>query len=980
MATETQKDPRKNFVPRWLPWLLGLGMFTVFSLTLNRWINLANLGQVAALSGYVWQPQLYSPLMWLATYPIRWLAPAHIPVALNFFAALCGAVTLALLARSVALLPHDRTDAERQRERSAFSFLTGWIAWLPPVLAVLLGGLQLTFWEHSTSFTGETFDLLLFAVVIWQLLEFRIDENNGRLFTVAVIYGAGLTENWAFIGFLPLFLTAIIWLKKLEFFDARFLGQMMLGGLMGILFLFLMPLTAKISGHFSLSLWQAMRPGLHVDWEVLKAIAQGGVRHNLALMSLSTLLPVLVLAIRWSANFGDNSRMGVALVNNLFHVVFAAFFGVCAWVMFDPPFSPHDLAFGSSALTLYYLAALSLGYFCGYFLLVFAKKPVATRRNPKPLPILPEYLMWVCPVIVGTVFIAAAAGVGALIYKNLPVIRSFNDDTLLKYARFSTQCLPPGGAILLCDSENPTEDEPTRAFLIQAMLAREGRATEYPVVDTLELNLAPYHRYLHARYPQKWPLLVGENDQGGVQPLRLYGLLGQLAKTNSLYYLNPSFGYYFEQFYQEPHGLAYALKNLPEDTLLPPALGKNLVAENETFWSQMMASAAPSIERALTPPNPHTRKNFFDWLLRHLHNAVETNPNAALAGIFYSRSLDFWGVQLERAGDLDLAEARFTAAKQLNPDNVVAAINLDFNHRLRSGSTAAVELTHVTADQFGKFHNWNEVIGANGPFDEPSFCFENAVAFMQGGLLRQSAAPFTRVRQLNPDNLATRLWLGQIYLYARQPDRALEALNDPLAHPFKFGLNETNSTEINLLASAAHFQKNEISTGVELFETEITRHPDNDTLLTTAAQAYLLRGLYTNALHVIERKLARTPNNAQWLFSQGYANIQIGAYNKAVAALTRVLEIQTNDPTALFNRALAYLDSEKLDAARADYRQLQATYTNSYQVAFGLAEIAWRQHNTNEAIQNYQTYLANAPTNSVEAKTVRERLTQLRAK
>ncbi len=979
MANETQKDPRKNFAPRFLPWLLGAAMFAVFGLTLNRWINLANLGQVANLSGYVWQPQLYSPLMWLATYPVRWLAPAHIPLALNIFSALCGALTLAVLARSVALLPHDRTDAERQRERSDFAFLTGWIAWVPPVLAVLLGGLQLTFWEHATSFTGETFDLLLFAVVIWQLLEYRIDENDNRLFWVALIYGAGITENWAFIGFFPLFLTALIWLKKLDFFNLRFLGRMVLGGIAGLFFLFLLPLAAKFSGHLPDGIWRGLHPTLSLDWQVLKAISQGGIRHNLALMSLSTMLPVLILSIRWSANFGDNSRIGVSLVNNLFHLVFGVLFTVCVWIMFDPPFSPHDLALGTPALTLYYLAALSLGYFCGYFLAVFAKPAVATRRNPKPLPIFPQNIMWLCPVIVAGVFIAAIAAVGTLLYKNAPVIRRINDDTLLKYAQFATQNLPHGGAILLCDSDSPTQEQPTRALLIQAALAREGRAQQYPVVDTLALNLAPYHRYLHARFPKAWPLIVEGKDQGTVNPIAQLNLLIQLSKTNSLYYLNPSFGYYFEQFYPEPHGLGYAMKNLPEDTLLPPPMEKNIVAENEAFWSQALADVSPGIEKALAPPNPNAQ-NIFDRLLKRLHNAAEPNPNAILVGTYYSRSLDFWGVQLQRAGELEPAEAAFTAAKKLNPDNVTAAINLAFNQRLRAGSTAAVELTHVTADQFGRFRNWNEVMGANGPFDEPSFCFENAVAFMQGGLMRQAAAPFARVRQLNPDNLATRLWLGQIYLYARQPDQALEALHDPLAHPFKFGLNETNSSEINLLASAAHFQKNEIPAGVELFEKEIARHPENDTLLTTAMQAYLMRGLYTNALHLIERKLARSPNDAQWLFTQGYVNIQIGAYDRAVTSLTRVLTIQTNDPTALFNRALAYLDSEKLDAARADYRQLQATYTNSFQVAFGLAEIAWRQHNTNEAIQNYQTYLANAPTNSVEAKTVRERLTQLRAK
>ena len=46
------------------------------------------------------------------------------PVALNLFSAVCAALTLGLLARSVAILPHDRTDAQREREHSDFSFLT----------------------------------------------------------------------------------------------------------------------------------------------------------------------------------------------------------------------------------------------------------------------------------------------------------------------------------------------------------------------------------------------------------------------------------------------------------------------------------------------------------------------------------------------------------------------------------------------------------------------------------------------------------------------------------------------------------------------------------------------------------------------------------------------------------------------------------------------------------------------------------------
>ena len=44
----------------------------------------------------------------------------------------------------------------------------------------------------------------------------------------------------------------------------------------------------------------------------------------------------------------------------------------------------------------------------------------------------------------------------------------------------------------------------------------------------------------------------------------LVQLLSRLAQTNSLYYLHPSFGYYFEFFYPEPHGLVYKLNPLSD--------------------------------------------------------------------------------------------------------------------------------------------------------------------------------------------------------------------------------------------------------------------------------------------------------------------------------------------------------------------------------------------------------------------------------
>ena len=973
MTTQTRTDPRKtdprkNFVPRFLPWLLAAASFAFYWFTLNRWVSLFNLGFVATISGWTWKMEVVSPILFLVTYPFRWLPAPQIPLALNVFSAVCAALTLGLLARSVALLPHDRTDAQRKREHSDFSFLTIGSAWLPPVLAALVCGLQLTFWEQATNWTGEMFDLLLFASVIWLLLEYRLDEREGRMFLASFVYGAGMADNWAMVGFFPVFIAAIIWIRGFSFFNLRFLKRMALCGLAGLTLYLLLPALAVISGKLPVSFWEALKFGLSSPVSAIKAFfITPELRHTLGLMSLTSLVPVFVLAIRWSSSFGDNSRIGAALASFMFSVVNAVILGVCIWAAFDPPFAARHLGLGMPSLTFYYLGALSIGYLSGYFLLVFGKEPSSRIQLALP-PIIP----FVNRLVFASVWVLAAVAATGLIYRNRPQIQAANDDTLRKYASFVEESLPRSGAFLL-------SDDPWRLFLVQAALTQDGRAKDLLLLDTHSLNSPVYFRFLHNKFPKKWPELVGANESRPVSPLGLLGVLTMLAKTNELYYLHPSFGYYFEQFYQEPHGLVYKLKTLPEDSLLPPLPDKNQIAGNEAFWSRVETQTFAPIKRAVTPPDPYAPCSWGEQLLNKFHVPREQNQNAILAGTFYSRSLDYWGVQLQRANELEKAAAAFTAAKELNPENIVAQINLQFNQSLRAGKSVPVDQSKITRDQFGRFHDWNEVLNANGPFDEPSFCLaEGILMAAQNGFFRQAVVPFARVRQLAPDNLEARLWLGQIYMMSRLPDRALEALHDPLEQPERFSITRANQAQLNVIAAGVYLQKNEIARGTHLFESEIALHPNDENLLTYVVQTYLSYGLFTNALTVIDRKLRLAPDDAAWIFNRGYISIQCKAYDDAFDAFTRVLAIQTNNTSALFNRALAGLDGGKLDAARADYRTLQLSLTNSFQVAYGLGEIAWRQHDTNEAIRNYKLYLANADTNTSEATNIMQRLRELK--
>src|SRR5215213_134728 len=121
IATDTRTPLQ---LQRFLPWFVAAASLVVYLATLNSWVTLTSLAEVIKVSGWAWEPELSKPLYWLLTYPLRLLPDRAVPIVLNLFSTTCAVLSLALLARSVMLLPHDRTQAQRLREKSEFSLLS----------------------------------------------------------------------------------------------------------------------------------------------------------------------------------------------------------------------------------------------------------------------------------------------------------------------------------------------------------------------------------------------------------------------------------------------------------------------------------------------------------------------------------------------------------------------------------------------------------------------------------------------------------------------------------------------------------------------------------------------------------------------------------------------------------------------------------------------------------------------------------------
>ena len=966
MTTQHEPAQSNTFVGKILPWLVAAAGLVFYLATMSRWFSLGNLTTAARLTGDLPGAELYSPLYFLVTYPLHWI-PAHlVPLALNIFSAVCAALTLGQLARAITLLPHDRTHDQRIREEGEFALLSIPSAWLPPVLAALALGLQLTIWEGATGGSRDLLDLLLLSYIVRCLLEFRINERDPWLYRAAAVYGAAMTENWMLIGLLPAFFGAMVWIRGISFFNLRFLRWLVLCGLAGLLLYLLLPLVYVNSGYQEGTFWQALKMNLKGQKDILSLMIHRAPGNVLLLLALTSLLPMLLIAVKWASYFGDPSPVGIALTTAIFHLSHGVLMGACLWAAFDPAFGPRYKGFGLPALmlTLIYFGAVSIGYFSGYFLVVF--RPLKERS--RYVPFWKTALHRGAQILMGLLLLLVPAG---LIFKNWPRINSSNGATLPTFATQLTQFLPEHAVVL--------SDDPMRMLLAKSWLERTGKTQDRLFLNTQSLLSPIYFNEQQALHPADWlPAVDPKKMAQGVDPKTLINLLLKFSESRPVYYLHPSFGYYFEYFYPVPHGLVYEMRRSSTNTVTLPPLTETEIAENENFWTQH-ADTVTGLLPFITEPATKKQPTFRQTLLKKLHVPFEPSPMAITLGNYYSLALNFWGVQAEVAGKLAEAQPRFTSALKLNGNNLSAHHNLDFNKDLQAGIPAAVQSPQSLKDDLGKYRDWQQVMRECGPFDEPTHRFAMGVIFGQAGLNRQAALQFERIRELVPDYLPCQLWLAQFYVLNHFPEKALalipkiRAEADASADP---GVGKLDLLKVEV---AALFSADKAGEAEQKLRAQMDQYPKDMNLLSLVFQVSTSFKSYTNALHAVNLALEMKPDDVGALVNKGYLSIQIHDNTTAIAALSTALAADTNNATAKLNRAIAYLAADKLEEAHHDYADLETLFPGTFQIYYGLGEIAWRKKDNKTAGYYYDLYVANAPADTDEARTITERLQTLRA-
>lgn len=1003
------KQTGNEFVRTKMPWIAAGAMLIIYLVTINQWVSIRSLQFVSKIAGWDWSPLLQWPLFFLATLPLKVLPVSAIPVASNVLAAVFMAATVGLLVRSVALLPHDRTDEQRIRQRSPDALLATKFAWAPAVLAAAVFGLTLTTWEHATSVTPEVIDILVFAYLVRCLLEYRFTKNEAWLTKLALVYGIGITNNWALIAFFPFFLGALIWIRGRSFFKLEFIVRMVMFGLIGLLLYIILPAVAVMKGSTDATFWDLFR--FQLSAEKMMVFNTPQLRAPALILSLASIVPVIIMGVRFPASFGDVSSAGTAITNFMFRIIHVLFAVVCTWVAFDKV-SPRTIGRGGPPfLTFYYLGALAAGYYVGYLMVVFTEAPKKARmwRPPSPLsklfnPLV-QSLAWAAVVVVPV----------ALLAKNFRPATAQNGKLLKEFTEAVVTRLPQKPAILF-------SEDPFQLGLVEAWYASQG-GNPHVMVNPRLLPFPVYHRDLIKRYGTRWPS-GGTNDmKARIDYFAIAASVSSLSKSNTVYYLHPSFGYFFEVIYPDFKGMVSELKPFPMEMIYPPRLTPEQLKDNEQFWK--------ANESLVTRVEGLKKFKVLD---------------AEFVATHLSRSLNNWGVQLQRAGDFKEAGKIFDTAQDLNTNNIPATLNLAFNESRVSGKPRPPIGNRPLEEMFGeKYRTWDAVLAENGPFDVPEYLFGEGNILLQNSLVRQAADQFHRSMELDPTNNIPKLALLKTLINGRWTNQAFALIKDMQA-----ATNLTRSQNMDLISfeAAIYFASRDTNRAEQLLLTAIQKYPQQPNFLDSLAEMYRASRRWSNALDVMGRQVALAPtntalrlqlaetalnanntnvaltelnaidkispgnvdallfriylliqqkdfksagslieealkdreNNPQLHYYKGVVHMELKEDEKAIQAFDRAVVLDQSYVAAIRNRAIVNLRAGHLDDAKRDYEMLYGVMPRSHAIAYGLGEIAYQKKDKAEALKNFEAYLKYAPRDAPadERAKVEERIKELK--
>jgi len=938
---------------RRLPLYVALAAFGLYAGTLGGRLTLAGLPLVSQLAGGNETPMVGQPLLWLLTLPLRALPVDWLPLLLKLIAAGLAATILGLLTRSVQLLPWDHPWQNVSRLGRV----------LPGLTAVAVCGLDFNFWLEATSTCGNLLNLLPLVAAFWLLLEYSHRRQPLWLDAAAVAWGVGLTQNWMMPPALPLFIATVIWLERFSLIGWRFLVRLAWLVALGCSIYVVLPTANGLSPHSPWSLGHAWFISLQQSWDSVVLPFRIWRAHRFAAMAvvICFLTPTLPLLVRMRDEGGFNKSGLDQFQLWLYRGLRLGILLTCCWLAFDPalggrPLMP-PLAGQLPRLAFDFLNGLGAAFLVGNLLLA-AHLMARDDYQFRPAAIRIPWRRWSVPLGVAVLAVVVAG----LLCRNAPVVCRTNFHPLEQFGAEAVDSLPAGRGVVLSDF-------PAKLMVFQVALARAHRTADWLAVDTVALPKAQYRAGLERRLPAGWLTEQTRHDLTLVETL---GLLEQVARSNRLCYLHPSYGLYFERFYAQPAGVIQELKLRGRDPLAVPAVSSADLEASEQFWTRLW-------DRELSALTPRPRATGDVRMLARFGLTPAPRAQDLALGGLYSIALEAWGVTLQQHGRLQEARTCFERVLLLNSNNLSARFSLNCNTNLLAGQRLGVG----DFRKVGSPAQMSEALKNFGPFDDPTMdCFLGAV-LLADGYLAQAASQFERVRVLAPGFQDSELALPRIYNGMQMPERSRAAAGALRQELFNLaGTNSplTASRDLTLAVEEcrAWLTQTNPASARDALQAVVKRHADDPQIAISVARAFLELDDPADAGPLIDARLTNAPEDVQALNTKAIILIRSEHAAEALPYLDHALAL-TNDPVLRLNRAMAHIANQDFGPARSDLADLQRRGFAAGPVDYQLALLAEHEADTNAAAHYLQLCLSNTPVGGQLWRTAEVHLRQLTA-
>ena len=512
------------------------------------------------------------------------------------------------------------------------------------------------------------------------------------------------------------------------------------------------------------------------------------------------------------------------------------------------------------------------------------------------------------------------------------------------YKRQLADQLPSSPVIVLADDLNIGR-------LLVAELQRRPGAPAHVVLETRRGPDARYRAWLAERArgtrPELKAFAEARENVAGI----LTDLLVQWSGSGFVRYLNPSFGFFFENLRLRPNGILFTVEPAPSEYTAP-------------------APGTATLEAALAAWEGQSSR--WDTVVRMRESGAR---DARELAEFWSRAGNSLGVALQRGGRLEEAGRVFGQSKRLNPDNQLADLNGKVNVALRAGQVPSTNLIASLSRS-----PLVPTLNAHGPVDEPVALLNYGRALLNAAdrLPRQAWEALHRSAELTPDNLGAQMGEVEALLQGGQVDAARRLLDDVKSRRPATTLSREDVASLTRLEIFYALARQDLATAEKLIEGARGQFASDTSLLDLLSALYFRQGRLDEAVPLLEqwRKLrmddpAATIRLTTILMSRNQ-------FDQALRMLDQFLAQKADNQPARINRAICLLRLGRLEDSRREYQSLVDKLPGVPLLHYGLGEIAVRQKDTNQALVHFDEYLKVAPTNTTEYAEVSKRVQEWR--